>query len=745
MSCGKLHEPGHGCDLPASGGAGGGEGYEYVRVGGRGPGPADPDGSAGGQYGVMWEAPGAAVQGAAPAVREPGPVRIAAAGAWARHGYAVKPFCWAGGVDGAAIVVHEMAASRVLGFGPLAAVVTAFLGGLAAEVGTEVRNRRRKRSFAWKTLIRRQIFVATPWAIVAAAWTPFGWEDIVQWIALLGGLSMAWWFGHEVRRARKRDIARQQAEEEWEPLAIDAPRPVDPRLQLFTDRFCQPGEQLYGVFPERFRELAYGFMFEISFPPGERHTRADVEYARVLIAKLYDVTEAAVSVGYVPDNRTEARCQVIVRTVPALTVSQRADPAYNRWDGTTSTWDPATGLIDLGRYLDETITHYRLNAPGSGAAMGMVTGVPGAGKTATMNLIAAKAGLAKLCLRCGPGRACSACDLQRVWAVWMADPQEQGFSVWRGRADLTGWGPEGCLELLEFADAVSAARGDVLSNMDWWDTGPDGRPRRNTGKGWFDPEPGFPGIALGLDELPKLAKYHDQDIARAALEIICNGVMEWRKRGIHPYFGTQSLDLTQIGIREIRELIKFLNSIAHRCDEGTSSMGGVTGDPRLLPEEPGVGYIAGPDGRPGDQFSVEFMPEVLRPGMRGTDIRHVAGVIACTPITYDPGTLAVMAEWGVKHQQVFTEWTGRPEEPKAAAPAVGLAPDPAAGPGIGGLAYREDAERVLEVLRGRPGGTDIVDLMRLTELSLGAVGRSLDTLAANGQVTKNDNDQYTAA
>ena len=411
----------------------------------------------------------------------------------------------------------------------------------------------------------------------------------------------------------------------------------------------------------------------------------------MLIGKLYDVTAAAVTVGYVPDNPSEARCQVIVRTVPALTVSQRADPAYNRWDG-ASTWDAATGLMNLGRYLDETITHYRLNTPRSGAGMGMVAGVPGSGKTGTMHIIAADAGLAKLCIRCGPRRTCTACDLQRVWAVWMADPQEQGFSVWRGRADLTGWGPEGCLELLEFADAVSAARGVVLSNMDWWDTGPDGRPRRNTGKGWFDPEPGFPGIALGLDELPKLAKYHDQDIARAALAIICNGVMEWRKRGIHPFFGTQSLDLTQIGIREIRDMIKFLNSIAHRCDEGTSSMGGVTGDPRLLPEEPGVGYMAGPDGRSGDQFNVKIMPEVLRPGMRGTDIRHLAEVIACTPITYDPGTLSVLAEWGVKHQQVFTEWRGRHEDPGAAAPAGPSGPAPAAG-----------RPRRPAGLRGRPG------------------------------------------
>lgn len=761
MSCGRLHDTGGGSHPHPPGGrhaAGGGGAYEYVPVGGpqpAGPDPAGgPDDTLGAPYGLGWEQDGEAGPDPGPAagapreparIREPGRVRVALAGAWAKNGYMIKPFCWAAAVDGAATLVHQMAASHVLGYGPLAAVLTACGGGLTAEAATEIRNHRRKRSSTWRVLIRKQITAATLWALIAAGWTPFGWQDIVQWIALIGGIAVAWWFVHEARKARKAGARREREPEPREPLAIEPPRRIDPRLQQFIDRFCALGRELDGCSPERFRVLAYGFMFEIWFPPDLRHSQADVEGLRVLIGKLYDVTRDDVAVGYVPDSRSEARCQVIIRTRPALTASDRADPAYNRWDG-RSTWDPATGLIDLGRFLDETITHYRLNTPGSGAAAGMAAGRPGAGKTGTMNVAAAEAGLAKLCSRCGPRRACSPCDPRRAWAVWMADPQMQGFSVWRGRADLTGWGPEGCVELLEFAEETAEARSGVLSTMQWWDKGPDGRPRQNTGKGWFDPEAGFPGIFLGFDELPKFVKHRDQDVVRAGLRILCAGVLEWRKLGLHLLVGTQSLDLIQIGVREIRDMIQWLNSIAHQCDEATSDNCGVTGDPRQLPGEPGVGYIAGPDRRPGDIFHTKFMPETLKPGMTGVDIRHLAGVIAGTPIAYDPGTASVMERWGVTHQQVFTEWRGRPQDPDAAVPLLTPAPAPApdAGPGIGGLAYREDAEKILGVLQGRPDGTDIVGLMQLTGLSLGAVGRSLDALAANGQITKAD-DLYTAA
>lgn len=724
MSCGSLHEPGHGFHVHAPG-----EEHE--------PGSEHEP--------VALEETG---EQAAPAPeKKPGRIKVAAAGAWAQHGYMIRPFAWVPAVDGAAWTVHQAAATRFLGYGTLDAVLTAAGAGLAAEVATEIRNHRAGRGHKWKTITRRQVTLATSWAVLAAGWTPAGWQDIVQWLALVGGGALAGNYVHEARKAGR--ATRKARPEPEEPLAIATPRQVDERQTRLTDRFCQPGQPLDGVIAENFRELPHGFMFELVFPADTRHQMSDVIVQKVLIAKIYDVTQAKITIGYVPGAESEARCQVVVMDIPVVTAAERADPSYNRWDG-RSTWKPATGLIDLGRYVDDTITHYRLNTPFSGASAGMVAGVMGAGKSGTLHVIAAEAGLAMLCSRCGARGDCGQCDPQRVMAVFAGDPQEQGLAVWRGRADLTGWGPEGCVELAEFTEAVGKARSQVLGNLEWSDTGPDGLRRRNVGKGWFDPEVGFPLILLLLDELPKLVNHPDKDMARAVLRIIVDGYFGWRKVGIHPVFGSQILDVSAIGDRALRDLVKYLNSVAHHCEEVSTNMGGIEGDPRDLPrEQPGVGYIAGPDDRPGVRFTTKIMPETLRPGMTGMDIRHLAGIIERTPIAYDPGTLAVMEAWGVRHQQVFTEWKGRApsganDAPAPAAASGGSAATAARGPGAGGMAYREEADQVLAALRESPGA-DIPALMEATELSLGVVARSLDALTANGQIVSSGADQYTAA
>jgi hypothetical protein len=335
--------------------------------------------------------------------------------------------------------------------------------------------------------------------------------------------------------------------------------------------------------------------------------------------------------------------------------------------------------------------------------------------------------------------------------VWVGDAQAHGMGVWRGRADMTGWGPEGLVELLEFCEEVADARSEARSGMEWTDYGPDGQVRHNTGKSWFDPEPGWPGILVPLDEWQRIVGLrHDEDLVKQALRIIARAITEWRKVGMHPLVGVPTLDLSMIGVREIRELIKYINSISHRTDAVSTTSGGIGGDPMLLPaNDPGVGYINGPDGRSGtgDRFHTKFCPESLKPGMTGVDIRHIAGIIERTPVQYDPGTLKVMDRWGLSPsvRQVFTEWKGRPQYGDAA-PGSTVPETAPSGPGVGGMPFREDAEKVLAALReaGTPGAR-IPDLMRATDLGLDAVARSLDALTANGHAVKAGTDQYAAA
>jgi hypothetical protein len=563
VSCGGLHEHGlhvHEDDTTwpypvtlEAGAAGTGPG---------GPGPADTGTGTG--TGSAPEPP-----------EEPGRVKVWFTGAWERNGYRIKPFAfWLPGVDGASWVMHQIAGGHVLGAGPLTAVLAAAGGGITAEIVTEIKNHRARRSDRWKTVIRRQITAATAWSMLAAAWTPSGWLDLVQWTALAGGSTLAGIYVHEVTKARK---PRKQPviplEPPAEPLAIDVPAPVDPRQVMFTDRFCQPGGLLDGAIAENFRDLPRGFLFEVVFLPDSRHSMSDVEGMQVLIAKMYSaglgigVTAEDIEVGYVPDNRSALRCQVLIQTPAVITAAERENPTYNRWDGKTS-YNPRRGTFDLGLFGDQKVAHFQVHEPGSGAKMGLVTGIPGAGKSTTLHILGAEAGLAMLCSRCGPRGDCGLCDPQRVMAVWMADMQAQGLGVWRGRADVMGWGPEGAVEMVECLEEISRVRGEQASEEEWWDTDPvTGAPRHNLGKGWYDPAVGYPVIFAILDEWPWLVQHPDQDLVKAGLRVIANGILTWRKRGIIPVFGTASLDISFLGVKEIRDLISFINSVAHltRC------------------------------------------------------------------------------------------------------------------------------------------------------------------------------------
>ncbi len=749
MSCGALHEHGlHVHDRDPS--------WPYPAV------PADGE-EATGPAGPGWdeeEETGAASVPEQP--KEPGRIKIWFTGAWDRNGYRVKPFAfWIPGIDGSSWVMHQIAAHHVFGTDPLTAVLAVAGGGITAEVVTEIKNHKAQRAPRWKTVIRRQVTAATAWSMLATGLTPTGWLDLVQWVALAGGSALAGSYVHEVtkaRRARRPEVI--PLEPPPAPLQIDAPAPVDRRQVLFTDRFCQPGQLLDGAIAENFRDLPRGFMFEIVFLPDSRHSMSDVEGMRVLIAKMYSaglglgVTVNDVTVGYVPDNRSELRCQVIIQTPAVVTAAERENPTWNRWDG-KSTYDPHRGTFDLGLFGDQKVMHYHVHEPGSGAKMGLITGIPGAGKTTTLHILGAEAGLARLCSRCGPRGDCGRCDPQRIMAVWMADMQQQGLGLWRGRADVMGWGPEGAVEMAECLEEISRVRGEQASSEEWWDADPvTGAPRHNLGKGWFDPAVGHPLIFAIFDEWPWLVQHPDKDLVRAGLRVIANGILTWRKRGIEPVFGTASLDIEFLGIKEIRDLIAYINSVAHRTDKVSSTMAQVTGDPRLLPADAvGAAYANGIDGRPGDRSDVKFMPETLRPGMTGLDIRHVAGIIGQTPILYDPGTQAVLDAWDIAPRQVLTEWRGRPGNgqpaaptPSPAGPALLVVPNLAAAavPGIGGLAYREDAEKVLAAVTGKPGA-DIPDLMEATGLSLGAVGSALDALASNGKITRHGEKYHPAA
>jgi hypothetical protein len=652
--------------------------------------------------------------------REPGPLRVM----WRKNHKVITPFMAAPVADLTAISGHFVTTGW---FNHMLATMAA---GLIAETASEIRNARGKRRHAVKVTARKAVAAGTVWAGVATMWSPWGgWEAMVQW-PLIGGLV---WAGVHNHKNKAKPVA--------EPEQPALPPPDDPRLVSFRQRFCEgPNPPLRDAWVGNFADLARGFSLEVHFHEDSSHSIAEVTGLIKLIALRFDTSIDKVDVGYVPEHKSEARAKVIVqsRLRPEVTLPT----VLHRWDG-KSTYNPLTGMCDLGGFVDDLTTHYQFHMPRSGASLGFYAGSMGSGKTGTLHVLGCEAGLAKLCTQCGAEETCPVCDVQRMIAVWMGDAQAHPLGIWRGKADLVGWGPEGCVELMQLADATAAYRSDALANLPWTDRGPDGKVRHNTGKGWFDPEPGFPLIYLPIDEWPLLVNHEDKELAKEAVTLAVRGVTTWRKVGIHLAFGTQIMDISQTGVRELRDLVKFFNIIGHRCDEVSSQMSGIKGDPKKLPHnEPGSGYISGPDDRSATQFRTKLCPEHSHAGDKGVDVRHLVEIISRTPIAYDSSVTRAMEAFGLKHQDVITEWKGRGTAEVAAEPAA--AAGAAKGPGIYGLPFRDDAEKVKKALTENPGAS-MHRLMEVTGLPLGPVDQSLDVLIHNQEVVRTGDDQYTAA
>jgi|HubBroStandDraft_6_1064221.scaffolds.fasta_scaffold00231_9 hypothetical protein len=475
----------------------------------------------------------------------------------------------------------------------LAAAAAASGGRVAWNYRRKAKRRPRARRIAWCTWTACNIA-----AVVAASLGVA--NGIGQAVMLAGGVAVA---APYLWRHRRRPPAVEPAAEL--PAAPPAPE-ADQRIMDFAARFGSKAPirsaEIHSV-----RDIRDGFQFELILAKAEGCTTAAVQAMVPAIAALYDVSADQVAVEYT-ETRSERRARVSVLTV------HNAFETDDPWDG-ASTYDPETGCFRLGRYVDGEPSHWMLHKPDSGGAAGVIAGVQGSGKTGSAHVIACEAGLAKI-----SGR--------RICAVWVGDPQEQPFGVWRGRADQTAWGELACVHMLLMLYFGMRARAARFGTMEWTDH----LGRRNTGKGWFDPSPDEALIAAFIDEWPRLSAHPIFGPLVIALAAII--LKEGRKVGITLYLMTQLPDLSELGERAIRELLKAFNALAHRTDGLSKSMLGIQGDPTKLP--PGVhgtGYLNGPDRRPAAVQRTKHIREYLKPGdPPGPDVRGISEQIANEPV-----------------------------------------------------------------------------------------------------------------
>jgi hypothetical protein len=613
---------------------------------------------------------------------------------------------WIGGTDVTALLAHTAG-------GPDAYLAVL---GLSAAAGLRVawkfrpkaRRRRRARRYA-----------AGAWAAGSAAALTGTWAGAAngpaQAVILLGGLACA--APHLWQHRRRPD----------RPGPALAPLPVaDQRLEVFEGRFCQDGF-LLGADLHSLADIPDGFAFGITLAPHSRGTTQDVVALRPKIAALYDVPADQVTVEYGP-KRSERRARVAVLTADA------AHERDDRWDG-ASTYDPATGCVEIGRFADSAPARWMLHKPRSGAASGVLAGVIGSGKSHTVHVVACEAGQAAMCAVCGPARSCPRCDMRRVCALWMGDPQRQPFSVWRGRADLTAWGPESCVRMLQWAHAAMTRRAAYFGQVRWTDH----RGRVNAGKGWFDPSPAFPVILVVIDEWPKIAA--DKELARVAVPLAVGLALEARKVGIGLIFIGQVPDVSMLGDRAVREMLAAFNALCHRTDRLSTSMLGIEGNPVLLPAGVhGLGYINGPDRRPSAIFRTKNIPEYAEPGDDRADVREIADRIAADPAALDDAVLAAIRPLGYTGPRQVIEigrdtLPGLPELTDEAAQHRGTGHGP--GPGV--------PPALLRALLDARGELDLYDVMLAAGVDALTASRALAALAAGGGAVQTAPDRYARA
>lgn len=295
------------------------------------------------------------------------------------------------------------------------------------------------------------------------------------------------------------------------------------------------------------------------------------------------------------------------------------------WDG-ESTYDPATGCVDLGRFTGgDGAAHWRLHTPGARACGGDITGLPGTGKTACLHVLAAEAGAATVTGaggRLGP---------QRICAVIMCDPQMQPFGVWRGHADLTAWGPAACLHALRILAAAGRERATEMGG---------------SAVDCFDPAPGRPLLQAFVDDWPALrASRYGAEAADLAGAIRRYGP----KTGVAVVRADAELTRTPDAADS--------NTVAYRAHEFGPGQD-ITGYARRLPAGvPGLGHILACDRRPQTPFQTKYLPEYTSSG--GVTVRDLAVRVAAAPVTFDEPVARVLARAGVMGRgQVIDDLAG---------------------------------------------------------------------------------------
>lgn len=286
-----------------------------------------------------------------------------------------------------------------------------------------------------------------------------------------------------------------------------------------------------------------------------------------------------------------------------LTLLRQSTLAGGRlWDGRGI--DPATGLAVIARFPDGGNTHIQHFTRSDGVYHEIIAGVTGSGKSTLLDL--------GICIGAVSGFVVPV----------LLDPQEgQSFhGVWRERL-ISAAGTDECMIVLRGMQAGMLARSRELARM-WW-TDEDGD--RHKGMTFFDPFiSGQPIVDVTMDEAPALLKpggKTDEKRAARAVAMTEDLAKRGRKAGVRLRLvaGVPQLD-EMGGSRSLRSYLRGCNVICLRTDDpGDAGFLGISANPAQIPQffrdgsrTQGLGYVKGPDNRPGTPMRTDGVAKAAR-------------------------------------------------------------------------------------------------------------------------------------
>ncbi|TQS44341.1 hypothetical protein [Cryptosporangium phraense] len=491
------------------------------------------------------------------------------------------------------------------------------------------------------------------WLIVATAWTPGPPMFPGVWLVILIGCWFKWRHHHRVRPPE--DV------------------PVEERRQIWNTKVAKSGGAIpastLGVIEDIVADgevVGWTALGELDDESALTCSEAIGDKNRRRIVKAYRTGRSNVALEPA-DGDEEHLFRVSMFSVDPLEKVQH-------WGGPAATFDPATGLMRIGRYRDGQPMMYRWYRPGFGPVFDLLYGTTGGGKSETENMLL------------GTER------VTEFMSSFVIDAQYgQSLPDWKKNTHGFAKSAEQGVYLLEALTAEMYARNEYLADVQWIDD--HGREREGVSS--FDPLRHWGPARIGEQDLSLICVTVAEAGAVLAIPRAVECLEELsemsRKCGFKLRLDLQGVLLDQLRSRRIRKMLLGGNLLGFRSNDPLD--GSVSGFGRQSSVDPAT-------------IPAEFPSGATTAGMLymlGSGARACAGRTDLTPDAFGLATAGELSPFTAL-SPALQDWLD--DKPGARGPAASSKPG---------------RERLTVVPKAEPDKKQLV-LKAITELGQAATG-----------------------